>query len=164
MFVCVSLTDCPLTQTVQQLHCFLLSVWKHSEQLVEEITELLETTTTCFFLRIYTFSWSQWANCQSGWLLDYQIFISISINQCFTHIHLFVAVRHNINIGRHILILYCWSCVLGLKRHMYQNRNRDAQVHEPVSRCETAESRHKFLSRSSPMTTISSPFHTETTH
>ncbi len=35
---------------------------------------------------------------------------SVHQNQCFPHIHLFVAARHNINIIRHILIFYLWSC------------------------------------------------------
>ena len=79
--VCVSLTQTLTTSenSPQQLHRFLLSVWKHySEQLVEEIT------FRNYFLRIYIFSWNQWANCQSGWLLG-QIFISISLNQFHTH-------------------------------------------------------------------------------
>ena len=34
---------------------------------------------------------------------------------------------------------------------MYWNWNRGTQIHEPVSRCEKAESWHNFQSRSSPM-------------
>ena len=33
-----------------------------------------------------------------------------SCMQYFPHIHVYVAVRHYINIGRHILIFYFWSC------------------------------------------------------